>query len=296
MRLKSSKSAAEERLITQVNKGYQILADIKADYGEKAKTASFDSDVDNQRYEGLINTWLNETVRELDSIFPTPMEINYFTTQERRLAMSVIGVDKTWADLTDLLPKYIKRLSDVLSSHLERYTDLPIEERLYIEDLDSFQKARDINPSVVAPYLDEGYLNLAEDFVQLAFERILSVPFHKKDWGGEINDLYTANISLNGARIAAAFLLKGHGLKKKELTISDCGKNGDQILRLFQSPANLFVIQFVGRISEAVVSDALSKVRELRARNWSAFCLMIDGQDTARILAGYNELPPKLAA
>ena len=121
MRLKSSKSAAEERLITQVNKGYQILADIKADYGEKAKTASFDSDVDNQRYEGLINTWLNETVRELDSIFPTPMEINYFTTQERRLAMSVIGVDKTWADLTDLLPKYIKRLSDVLSSHLTLY-------------------------------------------------------------------------------------------------------------------------------------------------------------------------------
>ena len=54
-----------------------------------------------------------------------------------------------------------------------------------------------------------------ENEIQIAFEKILTEPFHKKDWGGEYNDLYTSNITINGARRTAAFLLKGNGLKKK---------------------------------------------------------------------------------
>lgn len=50
-----------------------------------------------------------------------------------------------------------------------------------------------------------------------------------------INDLYTANVVLNGVRRPTAFLLKGNGLKKREMNIGDCGKNGDQIVRLFES-------------------------------------------------------------
>jgi hypothetical protein len=45
--------------------------------------------------------------------------------------------------------------------------------------------------------------------VQTALEAILEVPLHKKDWGGEINDLYTANVIVGGRRRASAFLLKG---------------------------------------------------------------------------------------
>jgi hypothetical protein len=126
--------------------------------------------------------------------------------------------------------------------------------------------------------------------VQMALEAILDVSFHKKDWGGEVNDFYTANLVLNGARRSTAFLLKGNGLKRAEMTIRDCGKNGDQIVRLFQSPAEIFVIQYVGPIAEAVVHDVHSKTVARRSEGANANYLVIDGQDTARLLYAYNKL------
>ena len=131
---------------------------------------------------------------------------------------------------------------------------------------------------------------MAEDAVQLALERILGVPFHKKDWGGETNDLYTANLTVSGARRAAAFLLKGPGIGRKTMTIADCGKNGDQLVRLFTSPAELFVIQYVGPVAEALVTDVAGKVQERRAEGKTAHYLVLDGQDTARLMHAYGEL------
>lgn len=292
MRLRVSKSSAEERIIQLVNQGYQVLNHLKSDYHHKSTQKLFNPETDNSQYSQLIDQWIHHGVNELTAIFPTPLEAHFFVTQERGMAYSVTGVDQRWAELTDLIPKFLSRLTKVLDSHLCRYTDLPAAERLYIEDIDSFQRARDVNPSVVAPHLKDGYLDVSEDYVQLAFEQILNVSLHKRDWGGEVNDLYTANVVINGQRVASAFLLKGNGLKKKEMHIRDCGKNGDQIVRLCQSPANLFVVQFVGVVSENVVADIASKIRDLRARPWEAHFLIIDGQDTARILAAYGKLAP----
>ena len=95
---------------------------------------------------------------------------------------------------------------------------------------------------------------------------------------------------VNGRRRATAFLLKGNGLKKKEMQIADCGKNGDQIVRLFRSPAEVFVVQFVGRIAENVISDVSGKVRDLRAQGRDVCFLIMDGQDTARVLQAYGKL------
>jgi hypothetical protein len=186
---------------------------------------------------------------------------------------------------------YIDRLHRILDSHLRRYSDLPLKERLFVEDVDSFMRVRDVNPSMVSGYLRHGRIELTEDEVQMALEAILDVPFHKKDWGGEVNDLYSANLVLNGARRPTAFLLKGSGLKKAEMTIADCGKNGDQIVRLFQSPAELFVVQYIGPIAEAVIHDLHSKTTTRRAQGANANYLVIDGQDTARLLYGYDKLP-----
>jgi hypothetical protein len=94
-----------------------------------------------------------------------------------------------------------------------------------------------------------------------------------------------------GRRRPAAFLLKGNGLTRSELSIADCGKNGDQLLRLFQSAAELFVIQYVGPVSEAVIADVQSKVAARRAAGAGANFLIIDGQDTARLLYAFNRLP-----
>jgi hypothetical protein len=123
----------------------------------------------------------------------------------------------------------------------------------------------------------------------MALEQILSVAMHKKDWGGEANDLYTANVIANGSRRETAFLLKGNGLKKQQMEIRDCGKNGDQLVRLVSSPAKLFVVQFVGNVSEMLITDIKGKIEHLRSQNREAWFCIIDGQDTARLLRAYGK-------
>ena len=124
----------------------------------------------------------------------------------------------------------------------------------------------------------------------MSLEQIVEVPFHKQDWGGEINDLYTTNIVVNGTRRATAFLLKGPGIGKKVMEIADCGKRGDQIVRLFDTPADLFVIQYVGPIAELLIKDVQGKVANLRASGKDANFLIMDAQDTARVLRAYGKL------
>jgi hypothetical protein len=163
--------------------------------------------------------------------------------------------------------------------------------RLHPDEIDSFQKIRDILSSNVQSFLDKaGRINLLEDFIQKCLEDILSVPLHKQDWGGEENDLYTANVVYNGKRIPAAFALKGRGQKHKMLEISDCGKNGDQLVRLFQSPADLFVLQYGGEISENVIKDMEGKTDLHRHKAKQGWYCVLNGQDTARLLLAYGKL------
>jgi hypothetical protein len=292
MRLKKSRVAAEEELIPLLNEGYQILTWIKTHYHEAQEQDSFDSERDNQLYEDTVNEWGIKVVEALNSIFPTELEANSFLNPPPPpLGTITVGSDHRWYSLVRRLPGFIRALERVVEINLARYTDLPLKTRLYIEDIDSFRKVRDVNPAAVTHLLSaEGYLDQPEDFVQMALEQVLNVPFHKKDWGGEINDLYTANVIVNGSRTATAFLLKGHGLRRKALEIRDCGQNGDQLVRLFDSPAQLFVVQFVGEISENVIRDVEGKVNERRSRGGSAWYCIMNGQDTARLLHAYGKL------
>jgi hypothetical protein len=291
MRLKTSRNAAEERLSTRLNEGYELRLRLAVDYNQRRQSESFDTDADNKRYSALYAEWGNGVAGELQAIFPTSLESNYFRDEQSGPMMDYIGMDQRLGRLYyDTLPNRIDRLRKILESDLTRYTDLPIQDRLFVEDIDSFRNVRDVNTAEVAHALTNGYLDLSEDQIQLALEQILNVPFHKKDWGGEYNDLYTANVIVNGSRTATAFLLKGRGLRQVELQIANCGHNGDQLVRLFQSPARLFVVQFVGRIAEMVITDVVGKVKESRANGKDAHFLIMDGQDTARVLLAYNKL------
>ena len=116
------------------------------------------------------------------------------------------------------------------------------------------------------------------------------MPLHKKDWGGEENDLYSTNVTVGGRRVATAFVLKGRGEAVTTLQLAHCGHNGDQIVRLFQSPAELFVLQFVGMISENIVKDMEGKTRVLVSNGHPARFCTIDGQDTARLLRSVRKL------
>jgi hypothetical protein len=67
-------------------------------------------------------------------------------------------------------------------------------------------------------------------------------------------------------------------------------KNGVQVVRLFQSPTDLFVIQSVGNIKHAHGETA-----RLRMQGKEAHFVTIDGQHTARLLTAYCKLTPHTA-
>jgi len=283
-----SLASANESLIALTNLGYATLDEIKKDYSAKKDIASYSKDSDIPLYEEKMNQWGTEVVAELKRMFPTELESNQFLNPE--IPFGTVSGDYEYQSMIRRFGYFIRNLETIRQNSLPQYTDLPIEDRLYIEGIDSFQKVRDVNPSMVSHFLNNGFLNRAEDQIQLDLEQILGVSFHKKDWGGEINDLYTANIIVNSTRRATGFLLKGPGIGKKEMTIADCGKNGDQLVRLFTTPADLFVVQYVGPIAEMLVKDVQGKVAELRAQGRTAHFVIIEGQDTARLLYAYGKL------
>jgi hypothetical protein len=288
MRLKVHIATANEELLALVNEGYEALSEIDANYKQKKEAGTYDDTKDSTILAAPINTWAAKVVEALGRIFPTQLESHLFLDPEIPLGMS--RGDHQYVDIRRRCRYWVRGLNEIRLQSLPEYTDLPLEARIYVEDIDSFRKVRDVNPAVVMDVLKDGYLDRSEDFVQTALERILSVPFHKKDWGGEQNDLYTANVLINGARHETAFLLKGNGLRVRAMEIKHCGANGDQLLRLCNSPARLYVVQYVGTISEAVIADIDGKVRQARSQGKEAWYCIMDGQDTARVLRAYGEL------
>ncbi len=294
MRLRKSKNAAEEQIVSLLNEGYSLLQALKARHAARDRAQDSNAGDALQCYEESVNKWGNKVSTALREIFPTELEVSRFLRQNTgfRTVSADNDHDYKVKGLFCRLEDVLESLQEIRKEDIDRYTDLPLETRLYVEDIDSLRGVRDVNPSLVAGYLTEGYLDLPEDTIQMALEQILDVSFHKKDWSGELNDLYTANVMINGARVATAFLLKGNGLKKKVMEISDCGKNGDQLVRLVDSPASLFVVQFVGEISENVIRDVEGKVEALKAREKPSYYCIMNGQDTARVLHAYGKLPP----
>ncbi len=291
-----AKSTAEEELTLLVSEGYKIASWMLEDYSDKDTARIYNMETDNALYQEKLNSWYVKVVHTLNSIFPTDLEKNTFDHPEEN-GLVGMGVNVNYDRLRRRTIAFTRGLQRIIEVNLSRYTDLPIQTRLFLEDIDSFKKAKDVNPAVVKPFLKDGYyLDLSEDAIQMGLEQVLDVSFHKKDWGGEENDLYTASVVVQGGKIASAFLLKGNGLKKRVLEIANCGSNGDQIVRLVQSPAQLFFIQFVGEVSENVVKDIEGKVELLRGRGKDARYCILNGQDTARILHAYNILQKLMPA
>src|SRR6185312_1730126 len=71
------------------------------------------------------------------------------------------------------------------------------------------------------------------------------------DWGGESRDLSSTRVWIGGRRRVAAFAFKGPGMTGR-LTPGKMGKNGDQIQRLFGAPAEVFLVQYGGRVLQSV--------------------------------------------
>jgi hypothetical protein len=109
------------------------------------------------------------------------------------------------------------------------------------------------------------------------------------DWGGEESDVLSSNLIVDDCRHTGAFLLKGpsrfHPMKP-----TDLGKNGDQLYRLFNIPAHIYVVQHCHTIGAAVRKQAEAFAL---ARSFVAPCRIVfmDGITTARLLRAQGLWP-----
>jgi hypothetical protein len=133
---------------------------------------------------------------------------------------------------------------------------------------------------------------LSEAKTKEGFLKLLGEVKRPKDWGGENNDIFTDRVSLFGKKKRAAFALKGPA-KTGPLVPGKMGKNGDQIQRLFDTPASVFIVQYEGEVKESVykLMEELSKARAITAGE--IFWGVIDDDATKRLRKAYPRAFPK---
>jgi hypothetical protein len=152
--------------------------------------------------------------------------------------------------------------------------------QLTVDDIESFAKVRDIDA-------DLPYDKMSESNFKKGVARILKEKGDFKDWGGESRDLSTTRLLLEGKRLTAAFAFKGPG-QKGRLTPGKMGKNGDQIQRLARCPAQVFIVQYWNEIDDSVL-EQLKSLIQLKSffEDQKVWYGIIDGQDSARLIAAY---------
>ncbi|HWZ99599.1 MAG TPA: hypothetical protein VN025_17710 [Candidatus Dormibacteraeota bacterium] len=161
-----------------------------------------------------------------------------------------------------------------------------------IDDISNFSKVRTLKLSRI-PAMNPK--RLPETVFKHGIAIILGNRGVFKDWGGEKGDLYTTHIRIGEKRYAAAIGFKGPGTSGV-LTPGKMGHNGDQIQRLFDSDAQVFLVQYEGAIAESVVQQlkglAINKSVEDRR---PSFYGVIALEDSYRLRAKYRKQFAKAA-
>ena len=177
-----------------------------------------------------------------------------------------------------------KRNSRIVSKKvIERVVDGVKIKRVTIDDLPVFKKVHALS----SPSVDRLPTDLSEEDFKNGIQKIIGEPGEFKDWGGEKNDLFSTRLTLDHARRAVAFAFKGPGNRAK-LKLSNMGKNGDQAIRLFDSPADVFIVQHWREIDESVLTliERLAIARSIQL-NRCVWYGIIDGKDSRRIYEAY---------
>ncbi len=150
-----------------------------------------------------------------------------------------------------------------------------------IDDIDSFSKVKKQKQFDVK--------QVYENDVKETLKNAIGETGKFTDWGGETDDLYSTRLKLNGKRINVAFGLKGKGTKGT-LTPKKMGKNGDQIQRLFKSPAEIFFVQHVDQIDESVIDQMKTHaIAKSVTEGKKIYYGIIDGNDTSRLISAYSK-------
>lgn len=202
----------------------------------------------------------------------------------RRSQILKAADNKTWREglPTKERPQIVQSGSSLTTKIIYHGAKISVQE-LTIDDIDSFEKVQGIGSSL------KRVANLSEDNFKKGILKLIGEEGIFKDWGGEQSDVMTTRLRYNGKRIAAAFALKGPGLKNK-LVPGNMGKNGDQAMRLFGEASDIYIVQHWREIAPSVriLLNSLAIAASV-TRNKTIYYCLVDGQDTARIVSAYPE-------
>ncbi|TET34933.1 MAG: hypothetical protein E3J72_12420 [Planctomycetota bacterium] len=156
-------------------------------------------------------------------------------------------------------------------------------EQITVDDIGSFKKIGKVATSKHIPN------TVSERKFKRGIKNILGEHGEFKDWGGEKNDLYTTRLRMDGKRRVVAFAFKGPGTRGK-LVPGKLGKNGDQIQRLFEADADVFIIQYWRDIAESVIQQMFQLAIAKSAMTGRKVSYgIIDGYDSNRIFKAYRK-------
>ena len=155
--------------------------------------------------------------------------------------------------------------------------------RVVLEDIASFAAAHSAGPSGNLPE------SVSEAEFKAGVQSILGESGTFQDWGGEKNDLFTTRLSVKGSVLPAAIAFKGPGTRGR-LTPKLMGKHGDQIQRLFESDARVFLVQYWAQIDERVAEQMYAfAVAKSVLSGQTIYYGTIDGIDSNRLYTAYAE-------
>ncbi|MEO6701017.1 MAG: hypothetical protein ABIP57_05900 [Jatrophihabitantaceae bacterium] len=180
----------------------------------------------------------------------------------------------------------LRPIRDGLTALSQKQHDLQRPALISIDEIDTFARVKEV-PATGVQHLCP--LDLLEDVVEQIIVKVIGEPFTQKDWGGELDDLFTHNVYLDGRAVRTSMLLKGRGLSTV-MKMKNLGKNGDQVTRMVKQPADLFIVQHVNRIDASVVAHLRDSVMARRAEGYGAVGSIWDGVAVARLGVAYGYL------
>jgi len=153
-----------------------------------------------------------------------------------------------------------------------------------LDDMTSFSKSKKIKNVSPKP--------LGELSFKQGIQNIIGEKGKFQDWGGEKNDLLTTRMPIHGKKRRVAFAFKGKGTSGI-LTPKKMGTNGDQIQRLFETAADVFILQYWGSIGERVLEqmEGWAQLKSYKDEK-KIFYGVINGVDSMKIITSYPKKFP----
>jgi hypothetical protein len=282
MKMKISHNAAAERINDIILSGNILLDKVTGEYLAARDAGTFREEHHIPEWKDQYVDWLHKSLASVQHIFPTPAEAIKLKNAQGRVSIKG-GVNVKWAGLTSDLKEKVSTLESIAKS-IGEYS-IAMTQELFIEEIDSFAKARDINPRQVKGSLP---LTLSADQLQTFLGEILGEPLQGQS-PEETPAILTTTVKVGGDRVETAVLIKG-GATRGKLTLKKCGKDAEEIARLVAVSAQLYIILHGDQIDGRVMQNLRHKIQAMNTEGKSCCMCFVDGPDTARILLAYGKI------